>query len=184
MTNQPRGDKFATQILASGWGADQDQTPGNPEVVPFWLYSHGYHCGSRLMAQLQKDLYDNGIPREELAGLPADPGTAYKAALQHYERTVDSQKEAQHQRLIAVMFNYTRSSKLWEVLPNHKYAHGNHIVLLDWFTRSNVHVLVQTAVLQPTPLTPEQVAAAGKLAMDNHLAKFPNDVPRPRTAQN
>ncbi|MCU9529338.1 hypothetical protein [Pseudomonas mosselii] len=168
---------FASLALESGWKPDQNSIPENAEAVPVWMYSHGYHSGSRLISQLFKEAFDNGIPPEALADLPADPGSAYKAAIQQLERAPADQKEAQHQRLTAAMINFAQNSNLWKILKCQDQITGFHIVLVDWFTRSNVHVLIPTAIMQPTPLSPDQIATAAKMAMDNHLGRYPKDVP-------
>ncbi|HFL7937929.1 hypothetical protein IYR97_26250 (plasmid) [Pseudomonas fulva] len=179
-SKQNHAEAFTTQASNKGWRPDQNLATDNPEAVPVWFYSHGYLSGSRLISQLLKDVFVNGVPPEALVDLPADPGNAYKAAIKQLERAPADQKEAEHQRLTAAMVNFAQSSNLWKILKSQDEITGFHIVLVDWFTRSNVHVLIPTAIMQPTPLSPDQIALAAKMAMDNHLCRYPKDVPASR----
>ncbi|HDS0957158.1 hypothetical protein [Pseudomonas putida] len=181
--NEPKhtaAEAFSSQALKSGWKPDQNAIPENSEVVPVWMYSHDYHSGSRLISQLLKEAFVNGVPSESLADLPTDPGSAYKAAIQQLVRAPADQKEAKHQLLTGAMINFAQHSNLWKILKSQDQMTGFHIVLVDWFTQSNVHVLIPTAIMQPTPLSPDQIALAAKMAVDNHLSRYPKDVPASR----
>lgn len=182
MTNRtnPSLASLMEQAIEKGWVPDKNQSDGNPVFVPVWLYSYGYEAGCRVHGQLIKDVHDNGLPKDLLASLTLNPGDAYVGMVDIVDSLQGGSSERDNQMLIALMFNYTRSTRLWSTLPSYNSVPGIHVVLVDWYTRSNQHILVQAASIQPGLMTPQQIADASRMAMEAHLARHPNERPRSR----
>lgn len=176
----PKLASLMEQAVAKGWVPDKNQSEDDHVFVPVWLYSYGYEAGCRVHGQLIKEVHDNGLPKDLLASLTLNPGDAYLGMVDIVDSLPGGSTEQDNQMLIALMFNYTRNSLLWNTLPHHSSVPGIHVVLVDWYTKSNQHILVQAASKQPGLMTPQQIAKTSRMAMEAHLARHPKEKPRSR----
>lgn len=169
--------EFTAKAAAKGWGAINDCPPAGFEVIPVWFYSHGYHTGGRLISQVQKDAYENGLSADVTASFEAIPGDAYLAIANEFDATPEECRGEIHQPMTARMIHYSRNSKLWKMLPHYTQTPGVHLILMDWHSVSNKQVVVQAAILQADLLTPQEVAELSKEVIGAHVARHPYDKP-------
>ncbi|MDL2189556.1 hypothetical protein P5706_35880 [Pseudomonas sp. ChxA] len=176
----PKTAEMMQQVLAKGWAPDENLPAENLEFVPVWIYSYGYEAGCRLHGQMLKAIYENGLPQDFLSSLTLNAGDEYANKLAIFDTRSSGATEEDKQNLLAHMFNFTRGTRLWGTLPSYTMVPGVHVVVVDWNTRSNGHVLVQAGAIQAELMTPHQVTNAAQLAMEAHLARHPSDRPRSR----
>lgn len=173
--------EFTSEVELQGWSADAAIADAQQGAVPVWLYSYGFQGGPRLVVQLLKDIFEKGLPPEVRASLPGRPVDHYATAIAEFDATPFATPSIEvNQQLAAVLINFARNTRLWDVLPSPHSVPGLHIVVLDWRTTSTEHIVISSAVVQRTVLAPEAVAKTAAAAMAAHLARHPQDQPQPR----
>lgn len=176
MPHNPSAEQNAAKLEASGWSPTIHTFECGP-TVPVWLYCHGYRRGPRLTAQMPLQIYNHGLAPETIALLPGLPVDNYLQAVREIDRLPNQDQAQHHIELSARMMHFTRSTKLWGVLPSAASTAGIHIVLTDWKTWAEDHIVVQGAVLAADVLTPDVVEEVARMAMTIHLSKNPEDAP-------
>lgn len=176
MPHNPSALQTAAELEASGW-SPKIHTSDCGATVPVWLYCHGFRRGSRLTAQMPLQVYNHGLDPAAVALLPGQPVDHYLQAVREIDRLPAQDQAHHHVELSARMMHFTRSTKLWGILPPVASTAGIHLVLTDWRTRGDGHIVVQGAVLASGLLTPDAVEEAAQMAMNNHLLKNRADVP-------
>lgn len=171
--------RFEQMANAAGWQAHLPPPDAAETAVPMWLYSINANSGPRLFSQLFLSAYRDGkLPFEIPKGKGLQPFDIYGAAIAEFDGENDPTRQCDlHQMLVATQLHYARSTRTWEALPPLNQVPGLHFVVFDWLDKKGVRHMRPGAAVGAQPLSIEALSDMFVVALDMHLARYPEEGP-------